>query len=84
MEHAFKLYEKTLDGSFREVADIDKMQYELMPGRGTVDAVFVLMRLTEKFRAIYKLFFLFIVLEKAFDWVSKEVICSALRRKGVP
>ena len=34
-----------------EVVTIDKMQYGFMPGRGTVDAVFVLRRLREKFRA---------------------------------
>ena len=47
LEHAFKLYGKVLDGRLREVVDIDKMQYGFMPGRGTVDAVFVLRRLTE-------------------------------------
>ena len=39
LEHAFKLYEKILDGRLRKVVDIDKMQYGFMPGRGTVDAV---------------------------------------------
>ena len=38
LEHAFKLYE-VLDGRLREVVDIDKMQYEFMPRRGTVDTV---------------------------------------------
>ena len=42
--HAFKLYE-VLDGRLREVVDIDKMESWFMPGRGTVDAVFVLRRL---------------------------------------
>ena len=42
LEHALKLYEKYLDGGLCEVVDIDKTQFELMPGRGTVDAVFVL------------------------------------------
>ena len=44
LEHAFKLYEKFLDGHLYEVVDINKMQYGFMPGRGTVDAVFVLRR----------------------------------------
>ena len=85
LEHAFKLYEKILDGRLREVVDIDKMQYGFMPGRRTVDAVFVLRRLTEKFRAKNKkLFFVFVDLEKAFDRVPREVIRFALRRKDVP
>ena len=55
------------------------------PGRGTVDAVFVLRRLSEKFRAENKkLFFIFVDLEKVFDRVPREVNCFALKRKGVP
>ena len=84
LEHAFKMYEKVLDGRLSEVVDIDKMQNGFMPGRGTVDAVFVLRRLSEKFRAKNKLFFIFVDLKKAFDRVPREVICFALRRKGVP
>ena len=38
-----------------------------MPGKGTVNGVFVLKRLTEKFRAKNKkLFFVFVGLEKVF------------------
>ena len=45
-----------------------------MSGRGTVDAVFVLRRLTEKFRAKNKkLFFVFFDLEKAFEWVQGKL-----------
>ena len=36
LEHAFKLYEKILDGCLREVVDIDKMQYGFMSGRGEI------------------------------------------------
>ena len=84
LDRAFKLYEKILDGRLREVVGINKMQHEFMPGRGTVDAAFVLMRLTEKFRAKNKkLFFIFVDLEKAFDWVPTEVVWFALRQKGL-
>ena len=85
LEHVFKMYEKVLDRRLREVIDIDKMQYGFMPKRGTADAVFVLRRINEKFRAKdKKLFFIFIDLEKAFDQVSWEVIRFAMRWKGVP
>ena len=39
---------------------IGKKQYGFVPGRVTVDAVFVVRRLTGKFRAKYKLFFIFL------------------------
>ena len=66
------------------MVDIDKIQYGFMPGRETVDAVFVLRRLTENFRAKKKkLLFKFVDLEKAFDWVPREFIYFALRWKGV-
>ena len=85
LEHAFKLYKKVWDGRLREVVDTDKRQHRFMPGRGTADAVFVLRRLGEKFRAKNKkLFGIFVDLEKAFDRVSREVIRFSLRRKGVP
>ena len=51
----------------------------------TVDAVFALRRLMEKFRSkSKKLFYVFVALEKAFDWVPQKVIWYALRKKGVP
>ena len=49
-------WNKVLDGLLREVIDIDKIQYGVMPRRGTIDVVFVLRRLNEKFRAKNKLF----------------------------
>ena len=70
--HAFELCKKILDGCLREVIDVDKMQYGFMPGGGTADAVFVLMKLDERFKAKdKKLIFVFIYSEKAFDRVPK-------------
>ena len=44
--------------------------------------MFVLWRLSEKFRAKNnKMFFIFVHLEKAFDWVSRELIRFALKAK---
>ena len=53
---------KVLNGHLREVVDIDKMTHGFMPGKVTVDAVFVLRRLSQKFRAKNeKLFFLYLL-----------------------
>ena len=76
MEHACKRYMKILDGRFREVVDIDKMQYGFMPGRGTADVMFVLRRLNWKIQSQKQevAFFIFADQEKVFDQVRKEVI----------
>ena len=55
-----------------------------MPERGSVESVFVLRRFREKIRVKNKKCFIFFDLEKTFDQVPSEVICSALRWKGVP
>ena len=47
LEYAFKLYETILDGCLGNVVNIGNMQYGFIPGRGTVDAMFILGRLTE-------------------------------------
>ena len=77
LEHTFKLYEKVSDGHLHEVVNTDKMQYGFMPGRGSVDAVFVLRRLSEKFRAKNKkLFLVFVDLKRL---LIRCQICFALR-----
>ena len=48
LQHAFESYEKVLDGRLRKLVDIDKMQNGLMPGKGIVDARFILRRVAEK------------------------------------
>ena len=81
-EHAFKLYEG-LDGCLREVVDIDKMQYGFMPGRGLL--MLCLRRRYENSGPKIRSCFLYLLTwKKAFDWVPREVICFALRQKGVP
>lgn len=49
VEHAFKSYEKLLDGRLRKLVENDKMEYGFMPEKGTVNAVFILGRVIEKF-----------------------------------
>ena len=73
---AFKLYENALDGRSRELVDIGKIQYGFMPGRGTVDVVFVLRRLGEKFK-------IFVDLGKAFDRCEGKLFVL-LEAEGCP
>ena len=89
LEHAFKLYEKILDGLLSKVVDIDKIEYGFMSGRGTVDAVRRLYseeRLSEPTIQSQKeeVFLVFVDLEKDFDWVPREVIRYPLRLNSAP
>ena len=57
------------------------MQFGFVPGKGTVDAIFMVRQLQKKFLEKRKdLFFAFVDLEKAFDRVPREVDRWALRQ----
>jgi len=60
------------------------MQFGFLKGKGTTDAIFIVRRIREKFRAKgKKLYFDFVYLEKAFDWVPRDVIRRAMYKLGV-
>jgi len=69
-----KVVEKISEDRIRQQIDID-MQFGFMKGKGTIDAIFVVRQMQEKFRAKgKKLYFGFVDLEKVFDRVLREVI----------
>ena len=81
LEHPLKVLEKILEKRLRDVVNISDMQCGFMPGRSTIDAMFVLRQLQEKYREKKKtLFHVFVDLEKAFDRVPRPVIVWALRK----
>jgi len=84
LEHTMKLMERILESRIREQVNIDEMQFGFMPGKGTVDAIFIARQIQEKYNAKRKdLYFAFIDLEKAFDRVPRDVLQWALRKAGV-
>ena len=79
-----KILERFVDGLIRQVVSIDDSQFGFVPGRGTIDAIFVVRQLQEKYLAVNKrLYMAFVDLEKAFDCVPLKVIWWALRKLGV-
>ena len=63
-----KIAEKVLEKRFFKIVTIDEMQFGSMPGKGTIDAVFILRRIQEENLAKQKkLYMCFVGLEEAFD-----------------
>ena len=63
---------------------IDDTQFGFCPGKGTINAIFVIKQVQEKFLEKKKdLWIGFLDLEKAFDRVPREVLWWSLRRLGV-
>jgi len=84
LEHVMKVVERIFEHRIQQQIDIDDMQFGLVKGKGTTDAIFIVRQMQEKFRAKEKkLYFGFVYLEKAFDRVLREVIRWAVHKLGV-
>jgi hypothetical protein len=79
------ILERILEKRLRQIINIDEMQCGFMPGCGTIDDIFMLRQIQEKYQHKMRSLYLCLVdLEKAFDRVPRRVIEWALRKKAVP
>ena len=58
------------------------MQFGFMPGKGTVDAIFIVRRMQEEYQK-KDMYVCFVDMEKAFDRVPRKVMEWATRKKGL-
>nr|CDJ94779.1 RNA-directed DNA polymerase (reverse transcriptase) domain containing protein [Haemonchus contortus] len=80
-----KLYERLVDSRLRELVSISKEQFGFVPERSTADAIFIAMQVMEKYREKRRPCYLaFLVLEKVFDHLPREVLWRTLRKRNVP
>ena len=81
-----KVYQRTLEKKLRDIVKINEKQFGFQSGKSSVDAIFVLQKLQEKFGAKKKeLFLVFVDLEKAFDHVHcKQFNAPVMRCQKVP
>ena len=83
LEHAMKIVERVLGRRKRTLINLNKMQFGFMPGKGAVDAIFMVRRMQEEYQKDKKLYVCFVDIEKAFDRVPRKATEWAMRKKGL-
>ena len=75
LEHAMKIVERVLQTHIQTLINLNKMQFEYKPGKGTVDVMFNVRRMQEEYqKKDKKLYVCFVDMEKAFDRVPRKVM----------
>ncbi|KAH1202758.1 Craniofacial development protein 2 [Glycine max] len=84
MSHTMKLWERVIERRLRKETQVTENQFGFMPGRSTMEAIYLLRRVMEQYRmAQQDLHLIFIDLEKAYDRVPREILWKVLEKKGV-
>lgn len=85
ISHTFKIWERVINKRLLDITNVTENQCAFVAGRSTTDAIHSVRTLMEKYRDNKTdLHMIFIDLEKAFDWVPRELIWHALRAQSVP
>ena len=79
-----EIVERVLKRRIRTLVNLNEMQFGFMPGKGTVDVIFIVRKMQEEYqKKDKKLYMCFVDMEKAFDRVQRKVIEWAMRKKGI-
>ena len=84
LKYALKIVERVLKKQIRTLVNLNEMQFGFMPGKGTVNATFMVRRMQEEYqKKDKKLYMCFVDIEKAFDRVPRKVMEWAMRKKSL-
>ncbi|XP_039841081.1 uncharacterized protein LOC120700963 [Panicum virgatum] len=85
MSHTMKLWERVIEHRLRGMTRVTMNQFGFMPGRSTIEAIFLIRHVMERYREQKKdLHMVFIDLEKTYDKIPRNVMWWALDRHKVP
>jgi hypothetical protein len=84
MSHTIKLWEMIIEHRVREVTNVTENRFGFMPGRSTMEMIFLIKQVMERRREQKKgMHMIFINLEKAYDKVTKNVMWWVLQKYKV-
>ena len=85
MSHIMKLWERVIEHRLRAITRVSMNQFGFMPGRSTIEAIFLIRHVMERYREKKKdLHMVFIDLEKAYDKIPMNVMWWVLDKHKVP